>query len=397
MNYRNNAMLIRMGQYDMTQAVPRAASTLQELGYNITILALDRFGNKPDNENLNGWQIVWFHHRYESGNKISFMWAWFCWWVWVIRKICRGNYNLVQASNLESIVPCVLAKAFKNFKLIFDVRDPWGMNSSNSGSFMMRTFKTIERWAAARVDGIVLSQGILERTGLYFGKKVCSRIPSVQVLNVPGQDMAGKFVPPDTNGIRLNFSGHISYVRNAQAIIDLASKKPEMQVDVVGEIRDEKLLLSLKAISNIKLYGQLPFDRAMKLLQDANIISVMYDTNTEVAIVSSANKMFEAMMMSRPYIASKGGFPGIIAEHYGIGWAVPYGDSNALIELVSQLLAEPEKIKLTAKKSREVYQDNFTWDKQKANLILLYKYVAENEKKEFVSHAGWDKMLGTVL
>jgi len=303
----------------------------------------------------------------------------------------------VQASNLESIVPCVLAKAFRNFKLIFDVRDLWGMNSSNSGSFMMRTFKAMERWAAARVDGIVLSQGILDRTGLYFGKKVRSRIPIVQVLNVPGQDIAGQFSPPDTNGIRLNFSGHISYVRNAQAIIDLAAEKPEVKVDVVGEIRDEKLRSSLELLPNIKLYGHLPFGQAMELLQKANLISVMYDTNTEVAVVSSANKMFEAMMMSRPYVASKDGFPGIIAEQYGLGWAIPYGNSQALIELISKLLANPAQIESAAKKGREIYRDNFTWDRQKANLILLYKYVAEKEKTEFISYGGWNRILGTVL
>ncbi len=397
MNVKYKALLIRMGAYDMTQAVPRAATTLQELGYDITILAMDRYGQKPACETINGWKIIWYYCPYKSGNKLSFLWAAIRWLFWVICKVCKGNYNVVQASNLESVLPGVIAKVFKRFKLIFDVRDPWGMNSANSRSLMMCTFKAIERWVATHVDGIVLSQGILDRTGNYFGKKVCSLIPSVQVLNVPGQDIAEKFVPPDTTRIRLNFSGHISYVRNAQAIIDLAIKKPEIQVDVIGEIRDQKLLQALENITNIKLYSQIPFNQAMQLLQDANLISVMYDTNTEVAVVSSANKMFEAMMMSRPYIASKNGFPGIVAEQYGVGWAVPYGDSNALIDLVSQLIANPGKIKLTSQKAREVYLNHFTWDKQKANLVLLYKHVVGDEKNRFISYAGWDKMLGTVL
>jgi glycosyltransferase involved in cell wall biosynthesis len=381
----------------MTQAVPRAASALQEMGYNITILSLDRTGSKPDNESVNGWQILCYHHRYKSGNKLSFLWAWICWWVWVFRKIRNERYDLVQASDLESIIPCVLARKICKFALVFDVRDPWGMNQANPNSFLMRAFKAMERWAAARVDGIVLSQGMLDRTGVYFGRKVCKLIPSVQVLNVPGRDIAGQYCPPNLDGIHINFSGHISYLRNAQAIIDLATAKPEVQVDVVGEIRDEKLRSSLEILDNIKLYGRVPLNQAMELLQQANLVSVMYDTSTEAAVVSSANKMFEAMMMSRPYVASKGGFPGIIAERYGLGWAVPYGSSQALIDLVSELLAHLEKIELAARKGREVYRDNFTWDRQKANLVLLYTYISGDEKMEFFSHAGWDRMLGTVL
>ena len=394
---KQNALLIRLGPYDTTQAIPRAASTLQEMGYNITILSLDCHKNKPDVESVNGWQIIWYHSTYKPGHKLSFLWMWARWWVLVIRKICGGQYSLVQAFNLESVVPCVLAKPFRRFKLIFDVRDPWGMNSADSGSFMMRMFKTMERWAAAHVDGMVLSQGILEKTGLYFGKKVCSRIPSAQVLNVPGRDIGGKFIPPNTNGIRINFSGHISYVRNAQALIDLAAEKPEVQIDVIGEIRDEKLRSSLQSFPNIKLYGLLPFNQAMDMLQQANLVCVMYDTNTEVAVVSSANKMFEAMMQSRPYVASEKGYPGIIAERYSLGWAIPYGNSRALIELASELLACPSKIEAAAKNARKTYEDYFTWDKQKANLISLYTYVSDGENMRYFSHAGWHRMLGTVL
>jgi len=395
MNSRRNALFIRMGAYDITQAIPRAASTLQEMGYNITILSLDRYREKPDIESINGWKIIWYHSSYKPGHKLSFLWMWIRWWVWVIRKICSGQYSLIQALNLESVVPCVLAKPFRRFKLIFDVRDPWGMTNLNSRSFMMRTFKGMERWAAARVDGIVLSQGILDRTANYFGKKVCLRVPNVQVLNVPGRDIAGQYCPPNLDGIRINFSGHISYVRNAQAVIDLASRMPQVKVDVVGEIRDKKLLAALQVLPNITLYEQLPFAQAMDLLRQANLICVMYDTNTELAVVSSANKMFEAMMMSRPYVASEKGYPGIIAERYGLGWTVPYGNSQALIELVSELLNYPAKIELAARKGREAFEKHFTWDKQKANLVLLYRGVSGEEQMVFYSHAGWNKMIGT--
>jgi glycosyltransferase involved in cell wall biosynthesis len=170
-----------------------------------------------------------------------------------------------------------------------------------------------------------------------------------------------------------------------------------VQIDVIGEIRDEKLRSSLQSLPNIKLYGLLPFNQAMVLLGQANLICVMYDISTEVAVVSSANKMFEAMMQSRPYVASKKGYPGIIAEKYSLGWAVPYGDSRALIDLVSELIACPSKIEEAARNARKTYEEHFTWDKQKANLLSLYNCLSDGENIRYFSHAGWDKMVGTVL
>jgi glycosyltransferase involved in cell wall biosynthesis len=392
---KKKALLIRMGPYDMTQAIPRAAATLQEMGYDITILSMDIHNNKSDEEEVNGWKILWYHHQYKSGDKLSFLWAWLCWWIWVIRHIRKGKYDLVQASNLESIVPCVLAKYAKNFPLVLDVRDPWGMVGSNSKSLMMQFFKGLECWAAARVDGIVLSQGLVDRIGIYFGKKVRRNIPVVQVLNVPGKDMADDYCPPNLDQIRVNFSGHISYVRNAQAFIDLAKSKPEVQIDIIGEARDLKLKEALKSLSNVKIYGRVSFDEAMKLLSQANIIAVTYDSSTELAIVSSANKMFEAMMMSRPYLGSKGAYPGLIAEKYDAGWAIPYGDSQALINLVSDLQENPKQIEEKAKNGRKAYVEHFTWEKQKANLVTIYKYVAGDSQESFQEISGWKKVLGS--
>jgi len=390
------ALLIRMGPYNMTQAIPRAAATLQEMGYDITILSMDIHNNKPDTEvTEQGWKIIWFHHQYKSGNKLSFLWAWLYWWRWVIKNIRQGNYDLVQASNLESIVPCVLAKYMKKFSLVLDVRDLWGMVGSNSKSLMMRTFKCMERWSAARVDGIVLSQGVMDRTGVYFGDKVRNNVPVVQVLNVPKNDMADEYCCPNLDNIRINFSGHIAYVRNAQAYIDLAKSKPEIQIDVIGEIRDMKLKQALEELPNIKSYGRVPYDKAMELLRKANLIAVTYDSSTEIAIVASANKMFEAMMMSRPYLGSKDAYPGIIAEKFDVGWAVPFGDSQAMIDLISKLQSNPKLIEERAKIARDVYLKEFTWEKQKKNLIAIYKYVVGSSQESFQETSGWKKVLGS--
>jgi len=388
------ALILRMSAYSLTPAGPRTAATLQEMGYEVDILALDRTKQAPRREIVQGWRIIRMRADYKAGGKASFLWMWVRWWAWVMYRLMARRYDLVHAMNLESIVPCVWLKWLRRYKLIYDIRDPWGMTLSNRRLLSMRILTWLDRRMSARCSGILLSQGVLDRTGRYFGSKTRRGVPAIQVLNVPRADRAGGFDPPATDGVRLNFSGWISYMRNARAVIELAKARPNVRIDVIGDIADDELRTRLEGVENIALYGRCPFERAMELMREANLVSIMYDVGAEVAIVSSANKMFESMMMSRPYIASAGGFPGMVAEGFGLGWTVPYDDEHALIDLVDDLAANPAKIVEAARVGRQTYVENFTWPKQKDNLVQLVRHLADGEEVTYHAQDGWRRLVG---
>ncbi len=391
-----HALVLRAGPWDTTQAVPRTAACLRELGYDVTVLSWDFHGNKPPQERIQGWRVVWFRKPFPP-RSIKYFLYWVFWWWWVVRQLLKRPYVVVHAMNLESAVPCVLLRRQRGYKLVYDIRDAWGQAVSNRRFPLPQAFRILDRWAARGADGLLLSQGILDRMGRFFGRAVCERIPAIQVLNVPQRDMAGQFLPPPLEGIRLNFSGHISYLRNAAAIIELARQRPDVRVDVVGPVNDPALRRELEGLPNCLLHGYLSFEKAMELMKPCNLVAVMYDVFTEVAIVSSANKMFEAMMMSRPYIGSAGGFPGLVAEQVGAGWAVPYNDSQALIALVDRLRQDPALIEQAAQRARQAYCQRFQWDVQKANLRTLYAHLLDGQTPRFRQVAGWHRILGTTF
>jgi glycosyltransferase involved in cell wall biosynthesis len=390
------ALVLRAGPYDTTQAGPRTAACLTELGYQVTVLAWDPNGAKPPEEQVKDWRVLWFRKTYPSGS-IKFVFYWFVWWIWVMRHLLKNRYALVHALNFESAVPCVLLRRLRSYKLVFDVRDAWGQAASDRRFPVPQAFRIAERWAARHTDGLLLSQGRLDMMARFFGRRVCRKVPTIQVLNVPENDLAGAYMPPPLDRIRLNFSGYISYVRNADAMLELARKRPDVQIDVIGPIRDESLRQAFERQPNCILYGKVPFERAMELMKQCNLVAIMYDVNTEVAIAASANKMFEAMMMSRPCVASIGGFPGVVAEHLGVGCTVPYGDAEALIALVDRLRKNPEFIEKAAQRARDAYYTRFQWDVQKANLLALYAYLLEGQTPSWRQVDGWQRMIGTTF
>jgi glycosyltransferase involved in cell wall biosynthesis len=391
------ALLVRFAPYTITRAIPRLAQFLDDEGWEVHVLSLDLQGDRPSVEDVDGCRIFWQVVPYLPGSKRSFFVAWLRWWFRVIRHLAAHRYDVVHAFNVESVVPAILGRWIlrQPYQLIFDVRDLWAM-TTDPRRFDMRLMKRLERWAAASSDALLLSQGLLERTGKFFGERVRSSVPTVQVLNVPEADMDRSRPPPSPERIRVNFSGHVSYIRNARSLMELARARPhEVMIDVAGTISaKDDLREALSAHPNIVLHGQLPHGQAMDLMADANLVSMLYDTSREVNVVHSSNKMFEAMMLGRPYVSSPGGFAGIMAEAYGLGFVVPYGDTAALTALIDRLQAEPNLMRAAGEAARTAYLTHFTWDHQRQNLKRLYDFILTEDCAALTEQAGWRKLIG---
>lgn len=391
------ALVIRMSPPEATQAVPRAARTLRSMGYDVTILSFTSRADAAAPDFLDGMPVVWHAYPYKPGDAASFARAWVSWWRFVFAHLRGNEYDLVQASNLESMVPCVGARQFGRFPLVFDIRDLWGMSVGESHRNIARVMRWFERWAARRSDGMVLAPAPLDLMADYFGPSAAERVPIAQVINVPAVDLAGGFTPLPEGPFRLNYSGHISYRRNAGAIIEFAKANPDVQVDVVGSVPDERLAAEFASVPNIACHGRVSLERAMELMAEAHLVALMYDVSTPIAVVSTPNKMFEALMLSRPYVACTGGFPAEVAEQQRVGWAIPYDDADALSDLVRRLKEDPQQVAEAARRARELYEDRFEWVDQERNLTDLYNYVSSDKAAATSRVAGWAKVVGTTI
>lgn len=391
------AALIRFGGPTTTQAVPRAAKALTSMGYQVTILSFATSDEDAAEGFHNGWPVVWHVHPYRSGDPVSFMGAWVSWWRFVFDHLRRHDYDLVQASNLESMVPSIVAKRLRRFPLVYDIRDLWGMSVGPSHPAIARVFRSLERWSARRSDGMVLAPAPLDAMENYFGPSVAARVPVAQVINVPAVDVAQGFTPIPDGPFRLNYSGHISYRRNAAAIIDFAKMNPAVQVDVVGSTSDQRLAAELDSVPNIVCHGRVTHDEAMSLMAQAHVVALMYDVDTPIAVVSTPNKLFEALMLSRPYIACAGGFPAELAARHQVGWSIPYDDAEALSVLIQSLQDDPERVGAAARNARELYERSFEWPDQERNLTELYDFVTGTRPTSFSRVAGWARVVGSTI
>lgn len=387
--------VIRCSEWDITQAVPRTVNSLKAEGFKVTVLCWDFSQKKPLKEKLDGFKILRFQRRLRY-TSLTFILSWPLWWWWIAKTCLAERFDFVHVMNLESVVPAVLVKKLAKHRIVYDIRDPWGMMTSRMPWPIPQFFSLQDEIFSACADGIVLSQGRLSQCADYFGKATSTRVPTVQVLNVPYADMRAESTPSPVKPLRINFSGHISWARNLAAIIDTCRHVPDIHLDLVGEIQDREIWESIRGLQNISVYGRVPFTHAMELIEASSLVCVMYNTDTRIAQVASANKMFEAMMMARPYAASSNGYPADIAEKYSVGWSLPYGDRLAFQRLIKSLLVDPDKIVKTGRRGRQLYCSRFKWNGQKENLLQLYSHLA-GKPEGYRNVGGWCRFIGNTI
>jgi len=385
----HHVAIIRDGEWDCTQAVPRALDALRELGIRATIFCWDLTGKAKAREVIEGHQIVRFR-RYVPPRSIKIFLSWPIWWAWLSWHLLRGRFTVIHAMNVSALPPALLAKALRACRVIYDLRDALGMVLANVRWPVPQIFRAFESTLASGADGILLSQGNIRPLAEYFGRRVSRTKPVVQMLNVPMIDPPAAYRTPTGRPLRINVSGYISPARGAKTLLEAFAGSDAVVLDIVGEIRYESIRKKLSQMPNATLYGRVPYRRALELMDQADLVWLHYDNSLTNVAIASANKMFEAMMLGKPYLTADGSWMEQVAREHGLGWSVPYGDVEAIRQLIERLNANPGLLVEAGLRGRNCFLQHYAWLRQRANLVALYRYVVGRDPRIGTRPlAGW--------
>ncbi|NLF33079.1 MAG: glycosyltransferase family 4 protein [Planctomycetes bacterium] len=386
--------VVRGSAWDTTQAAPRVVSVLRELGFKVTVLCWDFTGQQPAREQADGLEILRYGRKVPKAGAKFFL-SWPLWWRWLRGQFLRHRFDIVHVMNLDCAIPAVQTRRRAGHKIVYDIRDAWGLCLTGKPFPLPQVFSWLDRVFSHRVDGLLLSQGMLEFCAAYHGAKAARTVPVVQVLNVPQEDVgAGGFRPAGSSAeLTLNYSGRISEYRGAYLLPEAVRGTP-WRLHVYGKNPNAAVREHLAAAPQTTVEGPVPLETSLKYLDQADLVSILYDPAMKVVFISSANKMFEAMMLGKPYLCTEGSFPACVARAFDLGWALPYGDVAALRSFLLDLAAHPEKLAQAGRNGRAAYEAHFQWDRQKRNLIDLYRYLTGDPEVVPRPRQGWDRFIG---
>jgi glycosyltransferase involved in cell wall biosynthesis len=300
------------------------------------------------------------------------------WWLceFIILLTCRAE--IIHACDLDTLIPAVLVKEIKRTKLCYSVFDfyadnlPWWVPAR-----IRSAVANLERACARRADCLFLANedqiGQLG-TNAHGGLSI--------IYNTPPDAISKGVGPPPSTGdlsgsLRLFYAGILHESRGLKCMLEAISELPSCELEIAGNGPDETRLLEMarKLKDRIRFLGWLAKEDVIGHSLQADVLFGFYDPGVPNSRVASPNKLFEAMMLGKPFLTNTGTFAARVVTREDCGMTVPYGDVEATKRALSVLLNDPKLRKELGARGRRAYEERYSWTKMERRIVESYRQV----------------------
>ena len=327
----------------------------ERAGIDYTIVGWDRAGKGWGKEKYDFFQ-------YRAGEDVGGIQAiknHLKWMIFVYKYLKKHkDVTTIHACDLNSAFPAAVFKTLHKRKvtLIFDACD-WFSANFASKKFLCFCFGLMERFTCRKANELIICEPErIEQVQFKLRKPplVMPNIPEIDPTVVTTVRNKYKF---DNANPTLAYLGGFSDNRFLLEIITLAETEP-FNLLVAGYGNKEVLakLEEMKGLENVRYFGRVPMEEGLNMENAANIIYAMYCKTNPNNIYAAPNKYYEALLLGKPLITTKGTIVEKKVMENNIGWAVEE-DIEELRILVNNL--NKEEIKETGKNDQKLWNNKF--------------------------------------
>jgi len=322
---------------------------------NYTIVGWDRKGEGLKRERYDFFQ-------YRAGENVGGLKAirnhakWMCF----VFKYLKAHKDVttIHACDLNSAFPAALFKTFYKRKvtLIFDVCD-WFSANFASKHFLCFCFGLMERFTCKKADELIICEPErIKQVQFKLRKKplVMPNIPEIDTSFITEAQDKYKF---DNDNPTLAYLGGFSDNRFLIEILTLAETEPfNLLIAGYGDKEVLKKCEEVMSRDNVMYFGRVPMVEGLNMENAADIVYAMYCKTNSNNIYAAPNKYYEALLLGKPIITTKGTIVEKKVVENNIGWAVEE-DIEELKTLVNSL--DKEDIATKGKNALDLWNERF--------------------------------------
>lgn len=262
-------------------------------------------------------------------------WFWFCFCTMLKMK----NVKVIHACDLDGAFPAILFKIFGhwNVKVIFDVFDWYSDTLANQPKWLRCIFRMME-WMTTKLSKtiIICEPERIRQIPYKIDKKVkiLPNIPSFGNTDFLKVDDTFRF---NNNKPTLTYVGGFYDGRFLKELLDVAEQGAcNLLIAGYGDKAFEERCKQLgEKLENIRYYGKVKYEEGQNIMYNADIIYAMYCKINPNHIFAAPNKYYEAMMLAKPIISTKGTIVGEKIDKHGIGYTIEESTEELLALLKS--------------------------------------------------------------
>jgi glycosyltransferase involved in cell wall biosynthesis len=388
-------MLVANG-YAPDPRVHKEARTLMENGYSVSVLCWDRERNRRQTEVIDGVLVRRFRYLFPRDLASFFvsgcLFLVTCLFV-LINEGARQERVVVHCHDLNTLPLGLLVRSLsRKYRIVYDSHESFPeLVMTIAPKVVAAAVRAVERFMLARVDALIAANDVI----LQYLQRY-SKVPGVAIYNTPPLDVSQLAGLEEKNEISrlkeesggdtfvLLYYGAILQHRGLHALLDAAdmaseSSSPKLIFLVVG---DGPLAASLhleaqqrKLAHRVRFYSHVSFGRAMCMVKAADAVYIGFEPDDPNNYFASPNKLFEAMAMGTPVLASGFGFLGKLVQTLGCGITMKSITGPSILAGVQRLLHRDVRKSCVAN-GLYWFKSYYNWDVMARRLSEIYKDIA---------------------
>jgi glycosyltransferase involved in cell wall biosynthesis len=349
--------------------VHKLAGTLAKNGHDVKLLVWDRDKKLPKLGKADSFTIHRFRLKAPYG-KLTVLLFHPLWWLYELYFILKQKPDVVHACNFDTLPSAIIAKLVRRTKLCYSILDPYGSAYPGPVPSIVRKLITfIEKSGLSLTDTLfMVSESIYEDMKSARIKKL------VYIYNSPEDYPITEPIFPRSSDFSLFYAGWMAESRGLREIVDALSGMDEVRLVMAGKEIDKSIIEHAKAkLKNFEYLGWITYQEVIRRSLEADVLFVFYDPTQAGFKYSTPNKVFEAMMCSKPIIINDGLAASKIVGKENFGFVVPYGDVNAIKQAVLKLKNDPDLRKRLGENGRRAYDTSYSWKIMESRLVEAYR------------------------
>jgi len=338
--------------------------SLVKAGFDVSFVIADGKGNEEksgvkiiDAGNINGNRIK----RFFKGIKL-------------VRKIIRQDKPDVVHFHDPELLLLVIFFAKKTI-MIYDSHENLPkqiLSKPHLYAWIRKPVAKLAAWfekiAARKIYGIIsVTEEIVERFKKYNPNAILIR-------NYPVLESFEDIDWNLKNG-DIIYAGGITEIRGALEMAKIANSLKKT-IHFYGPVYPQALQQEMINLGGefVKFYGFIDQDELFSICHKASFGLILLHPVPNY-INSSPNKLFEYMLNGMVVIASDFLVWKEVVEKYDCGVCIDPFNVNGAVNIINELLANPEKMKKMGENGRKAVESYFTWECESKTLIDFYKNI----------------------
>ena len=327
-------IFLRSNSIDPDPRVEKEALSLSKNDFNVIIVGWDREGDLPSYEKKEFGEIYRIKIKAKFGTGIKNIRHLLKWQIGLTVFLVKNRniFDFIHACDFDTIIPALICKAIYKKKVIYDIFDFYADMLRNIPNLLRRIIRKLDLFLIGLTDAVIIADE--SRKEQIKGSKP-KRL--VVIYNSPSK-LESKNDFQYSSNLIIGYIGLLQKERGILEMIDVVKTCPEWKLIIGGFGGDEDEIRKLCDLSdNIKFIGRVPYEIALNIYSKSTVLFATYDPKISNHRFSSANKLFEAMMLGKPIIVAKNTGMDKIVEKYNLGFVVEYGNKQQIKDVLSEL------------------------------------------------------------